>query len=770
MPSVDSDLIAFIEGKMEIASLADAHSPSDIGGRLAAVTGDDPAALIGKLYAVADYYIDSREFDKGYEFIDAFLPGGSIDPGVKGEAYLIASEFHAYRDKYEEGLANIENAREIFTKLGDVEKLLRVCTDAAGFLKRLGNFGRARKQAELGLELAKTGDYPKWEMRLQNNLGLALKDIGDNSAAIEAFRRSVDLAKKLDNPRVIAANLVNIGRLYQKIGRTEQALEFMQRALDEWRKLGNAREVARCLNNLGWILVESDPERAKDYLAESHQISVDGFFPDVEAMVHFNLGVIYKAEGKLDASGAEFEKCRAISVTMGDDEFIWRTGHQLGRLALMEGHAERAASILSDAVAKLAESRKRLVAEDRINFLADREMVFSDLVESELALVNRHRALATIQRVKGLGLYELMTGGDADTIDESDLEGIASELGTRRIVAIDYFVPADRLIVGQYSGRGGELREVPFDRKEFERAVADFADKIKAYEISEKLRAQPVRKDANLDAVLEKIYESIIAPVEDILDGAVYIAISPYGVLGRIPFPALKSGASYLVERVNTAIFPNISAVRMLSGMKPENLDGSLLSYISGEDRTLKALDAEAAAVRDGFPGRVVEIPAAELSALNSRGGDWIHYAGHASFSSFSNASGPEPRIELSDGRSIPLIEPGSKAPDVAVLSACQTALGEMKGASEMLGFARTLFASGGRCLAGALWQVADMPTAELMKDFYSELVSVGSVSSAMAGAQRRAIKRGWHPYFWAAFTVSGDMWFERNGVNGANR
>ena len=721
--------------------------------------GDQPAALIGKLYAVADYYIDSREFDKGSEFIDAFLSGGSTDPGVKAEAHLIASEFHAYRDKYEEGLAHIENARDIFTKLADAEKLLRVYTDAAGFLKRLGNFGRAREQAERGLQLAATGDYPKWEMRLQNNLGLALKDIGDNSAAIEAFRKSVDLAKKLDNPRVIAANLVNIGRLYQKIGRAGQAFEFMQRALDEWRKLGNRREIARCLNNLGWILVESNPERAKDYLAESHEMSVNGFFPDVEAMVHFNLGVIYKTEGRYDASRAEFEKCLAISETIGDDEFIWRTGHQLGRLALMEGRAEQAESILSGAVARLAESRKRLALGDRVSFLADREMVFTDLVESELALGNRRRVLATVQRIKGLGLYELMTGGDADSIDESGLDGIASDLGASGFVAIDYFAPADRLIAGLYSNRGVELREVPFDRKEFERAIAEFADKIKAYEISDKLRAKPAQGDSNLDAALEKIYESIIAPVEDILNGAVHLAISSHGVLGKVPFSALKSGASYLVERVVPAIFPNISAARMLSGMKPENLDGSLLSYISGEDRTLKALDAEAAAVKDGFPGRVVEIPAGELNALNSRGGDWIHYAGHAFFSS---ASGPEPRIELAAGRSMPLIEPRTKAPDVAVLSACQTALGEMKGASEMLGFARTLFANGGRCLVGALWQVADMPTVELMRDFYSVLKSAGSVSTAMAVAQRRAIKRGWHPYFWAAFTVSGDMWFEK--------
>jgi CHAT domain-containing protein len=119
-----------------------------------------------------------------------------------------------------------------------------------------------------------------------------------------------------------------------------------------------------------------------------------------------------------------------------------------------------------------------------------------------------------------------------------------------------------------------------------------------------------------------------------------------------------------------------------------------------------------------------------------------------------------EPFIETAEGKRIPFVKPGEHSPDVAVLSACQTGLGEMRGAGEMLGFARSMFAAGGRAMVAALWQVDDERTRELMGELYMSLKATHNMSSALAAAQRKAIALKRHPYFWASFICNGDASF----------
>jgi CHAT domain-containing protein len=58
------------------------------------------------------------------------------------------------------------------------------------------------------------------------------------------------------------------------------------------------------------------------------------------------------------------------------------------------------------------------------------------------------------------------------------------------------------------------------------------------------------------------------------------------------------------------------------------------------------------------------------------------------------------------------------------------------------------------------LWKVDDLATAELMKQFYTEMLSRGRTpAAALAHAQRRMAASGqWqHPYFWAGFVIQGE-------------
>ena len=97
---------------------------------------------------------------------------------------------------------------------------------------------------------------------------------------------------------------------------------------------------------------------------------------------------------------------------------------------------------------------------------------------------------------------------------------------------------------------------------------------------------------------------------------------------------------------------------------------------------------------------------------------------------------------------------------DLAVLSACQTALGkEIKGEG-LMGMTRGFMYAGVQRVAASLWRVGDRATAELMKRFYQRMLKEGlRPAAALRAAQVSMIeeKRWSAPQYWAAFTLQGE-------------
>lgn len=113
----------------------------------------------------------------------------------------------------------------------------------------------------------------------------------------------------------------------------------------------------------------------------------------------------------------------------------------------------------------------------------------------------------------------------------------------------------------------------------------------------------------------------------------------------------------------------------------------------------------------------------------------------------------------------------------LAVLSACETSLGQDAGSEGLLGLQRAFQISGVRTTIGTLWQVNDPATRRIMVEFYTNFLTRNmTVLDAMREAQLWALRnpdqvpRGAQrdpklsaesnqlsPYYWAPFVISGD-------------
>jgi len=120
----------------------------------------------------------------------------------------------------------------------------------------------------------------------------------------------------------------------------------------------------------------------------------------------------------------------------------------------------------------------------------------------------------------------------------------------------------------------------------------------------------------------------------------------------------------------------------------------------------------------------------------------------------------------------------------LVVLSACETALGEVKNGDGVYGLRRALVLAGSESQVMSLWQVSDAATRDLMTAYYKRLQAGDGrteglrqvqLTMIMSGTQntksgeqrgigidktpRTQLEDRSHPFYWASFIQSGDWW-----------
>jgi CHAT domain-containing protein len=99
-----------------------------------------------------------------------------------------------------------------------------------------------------------------------------------------------------------------------------------------------------------------------------------------------------------------------------------------------------------------------------------------------------------------------------------------------------------------------------------------------------------------------------------------------------------------------------------------------------------------------------------------------------------------------------------------AVLSACDTGVGEIKAGEGVFGLRRAFQVAGARTVIMSLWSVDDQATRTWMRALYEgrfqrKLSTAAAVHAASLSLlrERRAKGQSTHPFYWAAFIAAGD-------------
>ena len=266
-------------------------------------------------------------------------------------------------------------------------------------------------------------------------------------------------------------------------------------------------------------------------------------------------------------------------------------------------------------------------------------------------------------------------------------------------------------------------------------------------------------------AELQQLYQWLIDPLKSHLTTTNLIVV-PHGVLHYLPFSALKNGDRYLGDDYVISLLPSANTLSYL----PQQHDSSQNTLLAlGNPATPEAVPTllnandEVEAIANLFGTHALIGPSATEGAIWSDANEVsiLHVAAHGEYNPVNPLFSTlylapddqyDGRLEVHEIYGLDL----SQATNLVVLSACQTNIGELSQGDEVVGLSRAFIYTGVPNIISSLWDVDDGPTSKLMSEFYTHLKDGMSAAEALQQAQQ-AIREDYpHPYFWAAFSITG--------------
>jgi CHAT domain-containing protein len=625
------------------------------------------------------------------------------------------------------------------------------------------NKDEAIRYYDLSIALAEKAGDPRGMMIAYNSAGNVFR-VSDLEEAERRYRAGMAAGRRAGiNEEVLL--LKNMGIVYRETGRHAEARQSLERAVVLADERGAVRTSWQARMELGTLYARTDPTTAADYYEQTLR-GLEGLNNDV-LLEGFRAGAL---------SG---------SITIQDDPYDLYTD-----LLLSNGKEREAFHVAERARARTFLDTLSFAREEIANVLP------KTFIEEERALLGKINASQAALRAPGLAAAR-RAALDAEIRDtEERLTQIRVRLSRenpalaharypeiwgvddvqRRLlqpneVLLQYFVGAQATTLWAITSTDVHVRRLP-PRSAIEPAVRAFIETIG-------------RPDTDYRGAAKALGHTLLPDLDGILAGATRFIVVPHGILNYVPFEALIDQRDRFLV-LDHAIFysPSTSSLgflrsRQSSGTQVMAVGNAVMRDAGAATErgqsfarigALKELPHSGPEVRAvarvyGSAARVYEQhDATELvfSTPEASRAGIIHIATHGlidedlperSGLALSAASRSDGILQMREVYSLRLNAA------LVTLSACQTALGKSVTGEGMIGLSRAFFYAGSNAVLASLWNVNDASTEQLMRPFYRSLAAGRAIDESLRDAKLELIGGGGrlsHPYYWAAFVVTG--------------
>jgi CHAT domain-containing protein/Flp pilus assembly protein TadD len=592
----------------------------------------------------------------------------------------------------------------------------------------------AARNYQLALELSERSNDPSHLAQLHNNLGLVAVDLGDKEEARVHYEKALELYRARGMKDGEAVTLDNLGHLAAE---PRQAVSLHQQAVEILEKVGNRQSLATALLSLGQAQARMGRREA----------AISTLTRSVDLLDEMALALSPNDKSAfLGKNAGAYQTLVRLLVEEKRDEEAFQINERARARALMELLGGRNVPVRK-APAELVQREEALKSRIRA------------LLSAPATEANRTN-LSSLKEEYGVLLSEIarLDPGSA-ALRQNSVPGAAelSEyLGPTRAL-LEYVVQSDRAYLFVVTAEELTAFELDTDGSEILRLLTKWR------------RSFPRGGDEELARTLGRL---LVEPAMAKLEGIEELVVVPHQNLHYMPFSAVQLADKPLIEKYRVTRAPSASA--WLVSRQQELRGGPFAAAALGN----VALGAEhggktaRGAIFSPLPGTLEEVNAvvelfpdstqlieeqltsAKFRKVGTESGT-LHVATHGVFDSeyplFSGLVTSDGMVTVAD------ILEWDHTPDLVVLSACETALGDLGKGDDIIGLSSAFQAGGTRCLVATLWPVSDESTSLWMTAFYDALKDNQTTAEASAGATLALRERYPSPYHWAPFVVIGD-------------
>jgi CHAT domain-containing protein len=616
---------------------------------------------------------------------------------------------------------------------------------------------------QAALRLSRTIGAQSSTARILGNLGWSYFVMGDYENALDLAQQAEESFEKAGSVGNQINWLINIGKADYYLREYAAVEEKSMKALTLARKLNEKVAIAQSLNNLSNVaLVKGQFDAAEKYNLEALEVS--RFAKDHSDEVSSKL-----IAGRIESARGDYRKARLFFTEILQDSTAqtssrWQAQAQLAKIYGDEGRSANAEKEYRRAIGTIEGARASVSRDEfRLTFLSSAIEFYDDYVDFLVARGRPDDALKVAELSRARTLAEGLASATASvSLATRNLrpQQIARKLNASLLF---YWVGHNQSYLWAITPAKTDYFKLP--------KAADIEPIVKAYR-----EALPNVDDAQDAAASngKKLYAMLVEPTKKLIPYGSRVILLPADSLYGLNFETLvvpDPKPHFWIEDI-TLTTANSLTLLDASIQRPSITDKSLLlvgnavptpgfpalpqapaemqkvgRYFSDQNRkVLEAKQATATAYLGSNPGRYA----------------YLHFVTHGTA---SHTRPLESAVILSqEGDSYKLyardIVQHRLNANLVTISACNGAGTRAYSGEGLVGLSWAFLRAGAHNVIGALWEVSDASTPQLMDAFYRELFEGKDPATALRDAKLTLLHSAdpdsvfKKPFYWAPFQL----------------
>lgn len=705
--------------------------------------------------------------------------------------------------KTEAALETWQQAQKFYAQAGDKTGSLGSQINQAQALQSLGFYRRAAQQLQaLAQEFAA---MPDSEMKVSGlrSLGLAIQMVGDAHKSQQILVQSLAIARRLEAKNHLSSILLSLGKTAADMQDPDSAFDYFNQAeqtatnpgdqlqarLDRFKLLLNYQKLelaAPAAPELLQQLRALPPSRTSLYAAINLTAAVNRLdnpaqilplkdlaqlmattvqsarqIQDVpaEAYALYQWGQLYQRTQQWAEARELTERSLTIARQLHASDITAQAAWQMGQLYRQAGQRSEAIAAYTEAINALKSLRTDLAAinpDIQFSFRESVEPVYRELVgllldnqPSQAVLVQARELIESLQVAELDNFFREACLDKTQQIDQVD---------STATVVYPIILPDRLAVILSTTGQPLRYYVTHKPKAEIEQTISQLL-----------VGLNPVSDAQARDRASQQVYDWLIRPAETdpAFQRTKTLVFVLDGRLRNIPMAALYDGQKYLIEKYAIALSPGLQLMAarsfqqsrinaIVGGISQSRAGFSALPAVESEVKQIAKTVSSSMLINEEFTSTAL------ADRVKNNNASVVHLATHGQFSSRQEDTFLltwDGRVSIQELADLLKNRGGdaSKAIELLVLSACDTAAGDDRA---VLGLAGLAVKSGARSTIAALWPVKDKAAATLMTRFYDELHKPGMTKAeALRQAQINLIRQTdfRDPFFWSAFVLVGN-------------